>query len=219
MKFAVLSDTHGQHKQVKIPNVDCLIHCGDISSMGTFSQVCDFMEWFIGINAPVKIFVAGNHDFYLDGEYMSFINTWGNALEKGNVVYLDDSPYHINGITIHGSPMSPRFGRWAFMADRGEAIKKHWDKIPDNTDILITHSPAHGILDRTSGGDLAGCQDLLNRINEVKPKYHLFGHIHEGRGWINKEGVNHINATCLDENYKFKYQPFEFDYEKTDNHT
>lgn len=213
MKLAVISDTHGQHDKVIIPDVDCLIHCGDISSMGTWSEIMEFMEWFANLNVQTKIFVAGNHDFHVerDAEFRIMCNEY---LDRPDIVYLNDSSFELNGIKIHGSPMSPRYGNWAFMAERGHEIKKHWDKIPNDTEILITHSPPATILDRVSRGESVGCEDLLEAIGKLPNlKYHLFGHIHEGRGWIHSGGRNSINATCVDENYEFKYQPYEFEVE------
>lgn len=208
MKIAVISDTHGQHNKVVIPEVDCLIHCGDISSMGTYNQVNNFMNWFSKIDIPYKIFVAGNHDFLLEND-THFKNLFSNYLK--DIIYLNDSSFELNGIKIHGSPMSPRFGSWAFMANRGEDIKKHWDKIPVDTEILITHSPPAKILDKTYSGVNAGCEDLFNKVSEMPNlKYHLFGHIHEGRGRLGLGKTDFINATCVDERYVFKYQPYEF---------
>lgn len=212
MKFAVLSDTHGQHEKVVVPDVDCLIHCGDISSMGTVSQVYDFMDWFSKIPIRTKIFVAGNHDFLMEND-THFRELFFTHLNTPDIVYLRDSSFELNGIKIHGSPMSPRFGNWAFMANRGEDIATYWKKILIDTDILITHSPPFCIFDKTVDGVNAGCEDLLLRINEVNPKYHLFGHIHEGRGRKKLKQTEFINATCLDENYNFKYQPYEFEIE------
>lgn len=213
MKFAVISDTHGQHDKVIIPEVDCLIHCGDISSMGTFVQVNSFLNWFTDIEIPIKVFVAGNHDFMLE-DHNSFLSLFYDQLNRSDIIYLRDSSVEVDGIKIHGSPMSPRYGNWAFMAERGQEIKKHWDKIPADTEILITHSPPARTLDLTTDGVNAGCEDLMNKISHMKKlKYHLFGHIHEGRGLAEFGDKNFINATCVDENYEFKYQPYEFEIE------
>lgn len=211
MKFAVISDTHGQHDKVIIPDVDCLIHCGDISSMGTFSQVSDFMDWLLKVDVQTKIFVAGNHDFLLEND-PNFGKLFLSPLTSVGIIYLNDSSIEFNGIKIHGSPMSPRFGNWAFMAERWN-IKKHWDKIPNDTEILITHSPPQAIFDETVDGVNAGCEELSLAINRIKPKYHLFGHIHEGRGRVKLKNTEFINASCVDENYNFKHQPYEFEIE------
>lgn len=215
MKFAVISDTHGQHEKVIVPNVDCLIHCGDITSMGTWSEIKEFMKWFANIDVRTKIFVAGNHDFHVERD-SEFRIMFKEHLERPDIIYLRDQSFELNGIKIHGSPMSPRFGNWAFMADRGEDIKKYWDKIEQGTDILITHSPPQFVLDCTVDNIHAGCEELGYRVENVEPKYHLFGHIHEGRGRRKIGYTEYINATCFDENYEFKYQPYEFEIETKD---
>ena len=174
MKVAVISDTHGQHEKVVVPKVDLLIHCGDISSMGTFAQVNSFLDWLINIDVPNKIFVAGNHDFLLEN-HNNFLSFFYSQLNTNGIIYLRDQSVKINGVKIHGSPMSPRYGNWAFMANRGNDIKKYWDKIPIDTEILITHSPPAKILDLTTENINAGCEDLLNTITGLHNlKYHLF---------------------------------------------
>ncbi|MEG2243752.1 MAG: serine/threonine protein phosphatase, partial [Muribaculaceae bacterium] len=84
----------------------------------------------------------------------------------------------------------------------GDDIRRYWDLIPEGTDILITHGPAYGILDRTEGGDNAGCEELLSAIKRIKPKYHLFGHIHEGYGVFETDKTVFINGSSLDEDYQ-----------------
>lgn len=213
MKIAVISDTHGQHEKVIVPQVDLLIHCGDISNIGTFNQINSFLDWFININVTTKIFIAGNRDFLLENHH-NFLSLYYNRLEATGIIYLRDRSVEINGIKIYGSPMSPQFGNWAFMANRGKDIKRYWDKIPPDTEILITHTPPAKILDLTNENINAGCEDLLDVVTKLHNlKYHLFGHIHEGRGTTIINNKNFINATCVDQNYTFKYQPYEFEIE------
>jgi Icc-related predicted phosphoesterase len=137
------------------------------------------------------VFIAGNHDFFFEEAPLSEIN----ALIPNNVIYLNDSGVHIEGIKIWGSPVQPRFYDWAFNRDRGEHIKKHWDLIPKGTDILITHGPAYGILDLTMDMRQVGCEELRKKVEEIKPKYHVFGHIHESHGIKTEEGTVFINAS------------------------
>jgi len=54
--------------------------------------------------------------------------------------------------------------------------------IPDDIDILITHGPPLGYGDFCFSQMRAGCSELLSTIQQrVKPKIHVFGHIHEGK--------------------------------------
>jgi Icc-related predicted phosphoesterase len=127
------------------------------------------------------------------------------------IIYLNDNGITINGINIWGSPISPWFFNWAFNRHRGEAIKKHWDLIPAGTDILITHGPVFGILDKTNTLKHVGCEDLLKKINEIKPKVHVCGHIHEAYGMEEKSATKFINASVLNDKYELVNKPIAFE--------
>ena len=207
MKFVAIADTHYQHRNVKLPKGDVLLHAGDVSYKGEKAEVLDFLKWFSDLNFTYKIFIAGNHDFYFEKAVASEII----SLIPENVIYLNDSGVTIGGITIWGSPVTPWFFNWAFNRQRGAAIQKHWKLIPENTDILITHGPPFGICDTVINGRHAGCKDLLKRVQEVKPKVHLCGHIHEGYGVAEKAGVRFLNASLMNEAYELVNKPMVFE--------
>ena len=101
--------------------------------------------------------------------------------ELTNCIYLQDSKTEVFGLKIYGTPWQPKFCGWAFNLDRGHALMEKWDQIPDDTDILITHTPPVGYGDLCSTGIRAGCVELLMSVQQrIKPKYHIYGHIHEG---------------------------------------
>ncbi len=207
MKVVVISDTHAKHAEIELPPGDIIIHAGDMSRMGREKEVTDFLNWFAALPYTYKIFIAGNHDFFFERNSDTDIS----KLIPENVIYLNDTGITIEGITIWGSPITPWFFDWAFNRIRGAEIRKHWDLIPDKVDILVTHGPAYGILDRTVSDEVVGCQDLLKRIAEVKPAYHIFGHIHEGYGMLEKDGTVFINASVVDEKYYVKNKPVSFE--------
>ncbi|EPQ31179.1 uncharacterized protein PFL1_01367 [Pseudozyma flocculosa PF-1] len=113
-----------------------------------------------------------------------------------DVVYLDNDQASFNvdrqGVShktwkVWGSPWSPYFGGWAWNYRAGEEAKKVHAGIPRDTDILLTHSPPHAIggLDKIDDGTSVGCAELTRKLlhdNEVRPRIHAFGHIHEARG-------------------------------------
>jgi Icc-related predicted phosphoesterase len=209
MKIVFISDTHGQHRKLKnLPKGDIIIHGGDISKMGRDHEVEDFMHWFLRLDYAHKIFIAGNHDFYFEEYSMNFIQ----KKLTSNCHYLCNSGVEIEGIKIWGSPITPTFFNWAFNEDRGKPIQKYWKTIPQNSDILVTHGPPNGILDKTTSNINAGCEDLLKTINKLKPTFHLFGHIHEAYGKETLNETTFINGSLLDENYKFVNLPHEFEY-------
>lgn len=203
MKITFISDTHGQHDDLQLINGDILIHSGDICNRGTEMEVLKFVNWFREQPFKYKIFIAGNHDWFLENLSAYYLQ----KLLPKDVIYLNDSGVTIEGINIWGSPIQPTFFNWAFNRNRGEAIKKHWDLIPDNTDILITHGPPFGVLDQTTDARNVGCDDLMNTIKIIKPKIHCFGHIHEAYGIREFDGISFINASVLDIRYRLVNLP------------
>lgn len=207
MKILFISDTHGEHQKLNnLPQADILIHSGDISKRGKDYEIEDFIKWLSSLDFRYKIFIAGNHDFYFEGKTISKVQ----EMLPQDVFYLCDTGITIEGINIWGSPITPTFFNWAFNRDRGSNIAKYWDKIPQNTDILITHGPPSGILDRTISGSNAGCGDLLKKIELIKPKYHLFGHIHEAYGVYETAHTIFINGSILDEDYRISNPSVSF---------
>ena len=180
-----------------MPAGDVLIHAGDISRMGKEGQVVDFIQWFAQQPFEHKIFIAGNHDFYFERMPDDDIK----KIIPPEVIYLNDSSVTINGIKIWGSPITPWFFDWAFKRYRGADIRRHWDLIEPDTDILVTHGPVYNILDKTVSGDHVGCEDLLNTVKTIKPKVHICGHIHEAYGRVAVDGTTFINGSVLNENY------------------
>jgi len=205
LKITFISDTHGLHKKLEDLSGDMVIHAGDISNRGTSGEIVAFLNWFETLDFEFKVFIAGNHDFFLEQihEY---------ELEKlipKNVIYLNDSGTTINNLKLWGSPIQPWFHNWAFNRSRGVEIKKHWDLIPSETDILITHGPPFKILDQTTSGDNVGCKDLLIKTKTVKPLIHVFGHIHEDYGIQELNGIQFINASVLNEKYEISNSPIQ----------
>lgn len=126
---------------------------------------------------------------------------------SSNTYYLCDTGVTISGINFWGSPITPTFFNWAFNRDRGKEMSKHWSRIPKNTDILITHGPPFGILDLSRYGLNVSCEDLLKKVKSIKPKCHLFGHIHEAYGLCKVSKSTFVNGSILDENYTIVNQP------------
>ena len=130
-------------------------------------------------------------------------------LKDAGIIYLNDTGIEISGFKFWGSPIQPEFFDWAFNRERGKDIRQHWDMIPDDIDVLLTHGPAFGILDWCAHGARVGCEDLLEVIEKIKPKIHAFGHIHESYGMREIGNTVFVNACNLDERYKFKNPPIE----------
>ena len=86
-----------------------------------------------------------------------------------------------------------------------------WNLITADTDILLTHGPPYKILDPCSDGFDAGCKDLLDKVLEIKPIVHLFGHIHEAYGHASNENTVFINGSNCTLRYKPDNKPWVFD--------
>ena len=130
-----------------------------------------------------------------------------------NATYLNDEAITVKGIKIWGSPITPYFYGLAFNRKRGEEINKHWELIPNDIDILVTHGPPFGILDQTKQGDQVGCEDLARKVHEIQPKLHIFGHVHEQYGLLKSNKTLFVNASLLDANFKVAHEPIVIDWE------
>jgi Icc-related predicted phosphoesterase len=224
MKITFISDTHNQHKKLdsSLPGGDLIIHGGDISSMGYKHEIQEFLKWFNGLdNYTHKIFIAGNHDWGFQNnptmckELLEFYN---------KVTYLEDNMEVIGedyqtSVKVWGSPWQPEFYNWAFNLPRkGEELKNKWNLIPSDIDILITHGPSFGKVDKVIGQyDNLGCELLTERIQTIKPKIHVCGHIHSGYGYVFDGQTHYINASVLDENYYFTQKPLSVEWNKETN--
>ncbi len=208
-KIVIISDTHTFHKNVVLPEGDILIYAGDAEIRNDI-ELMFFINWFGTLNFQHIIWIGGNHDFYLEQLYNN------NIVPKMpfNIHYLINNEITIEGIKFWGSPFSSQFGNWAFM-EHLEELKPIWDKIPSDTDIIITHSPPFGINDQCVNGISVGCPALRDKLKEIKPKYHICGHIHESRGVYQDKYTTYINASLLDEYYNMVNEPVVIEYETT----
>lgn len=189
MRICCLSDTHG--RRVEVPEADLLLHAGDLTGRGTLGEVEAAHAWLASLPHRHKVVIAGNHDFAFEREPAK-----ARALMTG-VTYLEDEEVGIEGLRIWGSPWQPWFYDWAFNLPRGAALREKWALIPAGIDVLVTHGPPHGILDRVHRGDDVGCEELLAAVRRLRPRLHVFGHIHEAYGQVERDGVQFVNAsTC-----------------------
>ena len=199
-KIVLISDTHNLHSKITIPECDILIHAGDATGRGTLQEVSSFLYWLSQQPAKHKVAIPGNHDWLFDRDPFMARNLLS---QYSDIIMLNDELKEVMGLKIYGSPVTPRFFDWAFNADEDD-LYETWSKIPDGIDILVTHGPPHGVLDLTDEGKSIGCPILANEIMyRIKPKYHIFGHCHEGYGRQKIEGITYINASTCDR----KYQP------------
>ncbi len=217
MKIVAISDTHGQHKGLReLPPGDVLVVAGDVTNDAGRKELREFLQWLESQPHKNKILIAGNHDWAFE--------KWPDLAQQmvkevaPSVTYLQDSGCEIDGVKFWGSPVQPTFLDWAFNRDRGEDIQRHWDMIPDDTNVLVTHGPAAGRLDRV-GFDIsaknqarAGCQNLADTIESrlKNLRCHIFGHLHlqGGQKETYKDCV-YVNAAVLNDAYNLCRKPQE----------
>jgi predicted phosphodiesterase len=208
MNLHIISDTHTKHRGLNLPGGEVLIHAGDFMGHGwSQDEVEDFFLWFNGQKYKHKILIAGNHERIFEENP----NRTNKLLrEFPAITYLQDEGCTIDGINFYGSPWTPAFCNWAFQLHNDYEDTEIWKKIPKDTDVLITHGPAYGMLDQyemPTGdySDKLGSKGLRNWIDDNNPKVHICGHIHTGQGVMDgyDEVTTHINAACLGETYKF----------------
>jgi predicted phosphohydrolase len=153
-------------------------------------------DWLRSLPHPHKVIIAGNHDFCLEREARL-----ARPLLDG-LIYLQDEGTTVEGLHIYGSPWQPWFHDWAFNLRRGEPLRRVWESIPAATQVLVTHGPPHGILDKTFDNRHVGCEELSRRIESVAPRLHVFGHIHEAYGQQRVGDTLYLNASACDLRYR-----------------
>ena len=194
MTILHLSDTHGKHRELTdMPPADVLVHSGDFTLAGGDEEALDFIEWLCDLPYRHKIFIAGNHDD----------NMLDASLEglPDDVHYLCDSGVTIDGITFYGAPMFVGF----FDGELREI--EHYEKIPDGVDVLITHRPPLGIMDTLEDKVHYGSSVLLDKVSTIKPKLHLFGHVHDAYGTMEWGETLFSNAALADWKYNMRFPP------------
>lgn len=217
LRFVCISDTHMQHNHLNLPDGDVLIHCGDFTNHGSLPEIEEFLEWLSTLKYKHIIVIPGNHEMLLDAPYYEdYWSDWATQKEcsieafkafsnLSNVTLLIDDDIVVEGFRIWGSPWVPQHGGWKTGFNKTtDELELHWENvIPDNIDILVTHTPCKGYGDREPLGHTVGCPHLLSAIEKIKPKFHVCGHIHSDYG-VHKfesfDGVS-INASSVTDYY------------------
>lgn len=203
-RFLIISDTHGSKFVPPSQEVDVVIHCGDLTNESKLEEFRTTLHSLRNLKAPLKLVIAGNHDFTLDepvfrqkvneakppldpnlvikeyGDYGQVRGLFAEAQEH-NILLLEEGIHNFklsNGafLSVYASPFTPSLGDWGFQYHPQEGHRF----VMDGVNVAITHGPPKGIMDRTHAGQRAGCPDLFAAIARARPQLHCFGHIHEG---------------------------------------
>ncbi|WP_120500635.1 metallophosphoesterase [Roseovarius sp. EL26] len=205
MKITIISDTHGGHKKLGELKGDVLVHCGDIGHLMKHDE--DAIEridtWFGQLQFNHILCIGGNHDLALE----KFARN--GKLPFKNAVFLHDAEAMIDGVKFYGSSWVPNLRNHAFFADY-QTLKAAWSKIPNDTDVLFTHTPPAGILDVSSRGQTLGCQHLAQRLNTLNLSLHCFGHVHASAGSLVCDGTTYVNACSVNSEFEIAARPYEY---------
>lgn len=200
MEIVAISDTHNQHAKLSLPPGDVLIHAGDFTTEGTMKETISFMDWFEAQPHPIKIVVPGNHDRLFAQDF-----PLAKSLVPEGINLLMHDELVIGGIHFFGSSWTPEYGNYAFQYKRGSLDAwDMWNKVPVETNVLITHGPPAFIGDRVDRTNThAGCVTLLNKVLSINPMFHVFGHIHDSHGlYVSEEtGTKFANVAICDGAY------------------
>jgi hypothetical protein len=220
MRVHALSDLHGHLPPVD--PCDVLVLAGDVCPFDDHSVAAQaaflagpFADWLDAVPAGRVVGIAGNHDFV-------FADAPDRVPDRLRWTYLQDSGVTVDGLHFYGSPWCPEYGRWAFNLDEAGLAAK-WAMIPAGLDVLLTHTPPFGVGDRAKNGGHVGSRTLARRLQSVRPRLLIVGHIHEARGmYVLPTGGGHattvVNVAHLDPRYEPRHPPMAFDLEVQDSH-
>jgi Icc-related predicted phosphoesterase len=191
LRLVLLSDTHQLHRgEVEVPDGDILIHAGDFTMFSkSMNAIVDFNQW-LGELPHRCVVVPGNHEFFLE-------NDPSRRSLISNATVLINEGIEIQGLRIWGSPVTPLYGG-AFGLSSADDRRRLYARIPENTDVLITHGPPYGVLDSEANSGLhSGCRELFEAVMRVRPKLHVFGHVHGAYGIFQAEQTTFVNAALF----------------------
>jgi Icc-related predicted phosphoesterase len=206
MRIIAISDTHGRHNRLTIPDGDVLIHAGDLTRNGKLPEVVAFNAFLGTLPHRHKLVIAGNHDWCFEKTPAACADALTNA------IYLQDSAITLDGVRFYGSPWQPWFYGWAFNLRRGAEIRAKWECIDRATNVLITHGPPYGFGDLTADRRHVGCKDLLEFVTLIAPQAHIFGHVHEAAGVSTNTRTTFVNASICDIRDRPIHPAIIFDY-------
>jgi len=202
LKLVIVSDTHGRHERLGVLSGDVLIHCGDfgVGEMDGEQSISELDSWFFRQNFRMILCIGGNHDFFAQE-----LRSLAKPVFRHAKLLQDDSAT-LDGVIFYGAPWVPELASWAHYLTT-DAIQRAWMKIPENVNVLITHTPPKGILDKNSSGKECGCPHLRNRLEQLRPAVHCFGHIHASAGTVEIGGTRYVNASIVNSRYQVVCKP------------
>ena len=185
VRIVTVSDTHTQEELlVRLPPGDLLIHAGDTLFKGLDkfgnASIQRASAWLTQQRSKKRVLIAGNHDMPLE-------EIGAAEVKKEFSGYIEDELVTLEGLRIYGSPLSRPYKHGgeteegdvlginkAFQTDTFHRVAR----IPNaNVDILLTHGAPEGMSEEVNGSHV-GCPVLMRKVRELRPRLHIFGHVH-----------------------------------------
>jgi len=216
VRVVAVSDTHGHHRRLEMPPGDVFLFAGDWTNgtYTTYKQVDDFNRWLGELPYPHKFVVSGNHDIFdpMDADARSRGADMQQHLT--NAVLLNDEQAVIeqggSELRVYGVPWQPSYGP-GFQLPRGQALREKLAAIPTGVDILVTHGPPFRMGDADDPNGNEGDPLLREELPRVRPRLHLFGHFHGGKGLYEQPATTHVNLATVDFQYRLvNHSPWRF---------
>ena len=222
-RIVCIADTHLQH-EFELPDGDILVHAGDLTFSGDVPEIAKAAAWLGQLRSRYRhmVVIAGNHDWLFQRDPA----TARLLLEEKNIIYLHDQAAELCGLKFWGTPYTPEFCGWAFNVRRGAALAEVWARIPDDTQVLVTHGPPLGYWDDVRRHDVqshygeygvendhvrtehVGCADLRARVQRLRHlRLHIFGHVHRPGLEYDSLGTRFCNASVINHDYQYRYPP------------
>lgn len=212
MRIVAISDTHGFHREVVVPDGDVLVHAGDITMDGEIDVVADFVGWLASLPHRHKIVVPGNHDRCFDISQSKYDGSSIARFDRPGLHLLMDASrtLEVRGeeFKVYGAPWVPNLKGWAFW-DRNY---DKFDRAPRDVDLLVTHGPPLGIRDDNIFDTHFGSRHIARYLNHCPMvRAHVFGHVHQGYGMGKRGEILFVNACTCDRQYDPMNPPLVFD--------
>lgn len=210
-QLTFISDTHCKHNEIptnQLPGGDILVHTGDWTNQGRVPEAIEFFSWFEKQTQYThRVFIAGNHELLAEQNPDLF-----QSLIPSNCIYLEDSGVELCGLQFWGTPVTPRFCNWSFNRSTTE-LHKHFNYIPDSTNIVLTHGGPLGLgLQTLESGLDVGIEELSEKLWDLPElKVNAFGHIHASFGHEIIGDTHYINSAICGENYRITNKPIHLE--------
>lgn len=219
MKIVCISDTHSLHLKMThpIPDGDMIVHAGDFTNVGRFTEILHFRDWYGKLPHKNKLLICGNHEREVSEETQTVMNVFNEA----EIDLIHDETIELDGVRFFGQPRTPEFFDWGWMYQRGAQAKKIWDQVPIETDVLLCHGPPFGYGDlcpdfnNRQGPQIhVGCGDQVEMLKRTQIPFVVCGHIHESYGvHMTPWGTVVVNASTCTSRYQPTNRPLVIDFD------